>query len=136
MQLMKHEHHIIFDGVCNLCNGTVLFILKRDSKKRFMFTALQTHAGKEILSQSNIPPSNFSTVVYIKKGVTHLKSTAILNILKDLGWCWNLFYILIIIPPCIRDFIYDIIAKNRYNIFGRRESCMVPSAELRERFLL
>ena len=133
---MKHEHLILFDGVCNLCNSTVLFIIKRDRKKRFVFTPLQSPAGEKIISQVNLNQINQSTVVYVRKDVVYLKSTAILSILKDLGGGWNLFYILIIIPPCIRDLVYDIIAKYRYRVFGKRESCMVPTLEISERFLL
>lgn len=133
---MRKEQLVIFDGVCNLCNGTVQFIIKRDRKKRFSFTTLQSRIGQDILLQCGLPAANQSTIVYVKKGVPFFKSNAVLKILKDLGCCWNLFYILIVIPPFIRDFVYDILAKNRYKAFGKRESCMVPTSEMMERFLL
>lgn len=133
---MTKDHLVIFDGVCNLCNGTVQFIIKRDRKKKFSFTTYQSSAGQDILKQHGFPATDQSTVVYVKNGVPNFKSKAVLEILRDLGYGWNLLYILIVIPPFIRDFVYDIIAKNRYRVFGKRESCMVPTSEIMDRFLL
>jgi predicted DCC family thiol-disulfide oxidoreductase YuxK len=133
--IMMKDHLVIFDGVCNLCNSTVQFIIKRDRKKKFSFTTYQSGVGQDILKQQGFPATDQSTVVYVKNGVPCFKSKAVLEILRDLGCCWNLFYILIVIPPFIRDFVYDIIAKSRYWVFGKRESCMVPNPELMERFL-
>lgn len=87
------------------------------------------------MMQYGSPTIGQSTVVYVKKGVLRYKSMAVLEILRDLGCCWNLLYILIVIPPFMRDFIYSIIAKNRYRIFGKRESCMVPTPGIIDRFL-
>lgn len=133
---MTKDHLVIFDGVCNLCNGTVQFIIKRDRKKKFSFTTYQSSAGRDILNQHGFPATDQSTVVYVKNSVPCFKSKAVLEILRDLGCCWNFLHILIVIPPFIRDFVYDIIAKNRYKVFGKRESCMVPTSELMDRFLL
>lgn len=133
---MRKEQLVIFDGVCNLCNGTVQFIIKRDRKKKFSFTTYQSIIGQDILLQCGFPTTDQSTVVYVKKGIPYFKSKAVLKILRDLGCCWNLLYILNIIPSFIRDFVYDIIAKNRYRLFGKRESCMVPTSEMMDRFLL
>lgn len=133
---MTKDQLVIFDGVCNLCNGTVQFIIKRDRKKKFSFTTYQSIIGQDILKHYGFPATDQSTVVYVKKGIPYFKSKAVLEILRDLGCGWNLLYILIIIPPFIRDFVYDIIAKNRYWIFGKRESCMVPNSEILDRFLL
>ncbi|MFC2101719.1 thiol-disulfide oxidoreductase DCC family protein [Bacteroidota bacterium] len=126
---------IIFDGVCNLCNGTVQFIIKRDREKRFRFVPLQSLMGEEILSGLGLSATDLSTVVYVRNGIPYVKSTAVLRILKDLGWRWNLIYGLIVIPKCIRNGIYDIVARKRYRWFGRQESCMVPSEEILDRFL-
>ena len=126
---------VIFDGVCNLCNGTVQFLIRRDRGKRFLFATYQSEAGRNILQQHGFLPTEISTVVYVKNGIPYAQSRAILEIFRDLGCCWNLLYILIAIPPIIRDFIYRYIAKNRYNLFGRRESCMVPDSEIMDRFL-
>ena len=133
---MTKDQLIIFDGVCNLCNGTVQFIIKRDRKKKFLFTTYQSSAGQDILKQHGFPAIDQSTVVYLKNAVPYFKSKAVLEILRDLGFYWNLLYVLIVIPPFIRDVVYDIIAKNRYSIFGKRESCMVPTSEIVDRFLL
>jgi predicted DCC family thiol-disulfide oxidoreductase YuxK len=133
---MTKDRLIIFDGVCNLCNSTVQFIIKRDRKKKFSFATCQSGALHDIIKQHGLPATELSTVVYLKKGVPYFKSRAILEILRDLGNGWNLFYILIIIPPFIRNFVYDLIAKYRYRVFGRRESCMVTGSELKDRFLL
>ncbi len=132
---MTNDQLVIFDGVCNLCNSTVLFIIKRDRHKRFSFTPYQSSVAHNILQQYGLPATDQSTVVYVKNGVPCFKSKAVLEILRDLGCCWNLLYILIVIPPVIRDFAYDIIAKNRYGVFGKRESCMIPTSELMDRFL-
>ena len=132
---MLKDHLVIFDGVCNLCNGTVQFIIKRDRKKRFSFTTYQSKTGQDILIQNGVPVKDQSTVVYLKNGVLCFKSKAVLEILRDLGCCWNLLYILIVIPPFLRDFVYDIIARNRYKVFGKSESCMVPTLEQMDRFL-
>ena len=134
--MMRTDQFVIFDGVCNLCNGTVQFIIKRDREKRFSFTPFQSSIGQDVLKQFGLPANNQLTVVYVKKGVPYMKSKAVLKILRDLGCCWNLFYALIIIPSFIRDLVYDIIAKNRYGLFGKRESCMVPTPEIMDRFLL
>jgi predicted DCC family thiol-disulfide oxidoreductase YuxK len=133
--IMTNDHLVIFDGVCNLCNGTINFIIRRDRKKKFSFTTSQSGAGHDILKQHGLLSADQSTVVYVKNGVPYIKSKAVLNILKDLGYCWNFFYILIVVPPFIRDFMYGIIARNRYRVFGKRESCMVPDSELMDRFL-
>lgn len=126
---MSTDHLVVFDGVCNLCNGTVQFIIRHDKKKKFSFAVSQSDAGQKILEQVGFAAISQSSVVYVRQGVAHVKSKAVLLILKDLGCCWNFFYILIAVPPFVRDFIYDLIAKNRYRIFGRRESCMVPTRE-------
>ena len=121
---MKKDHLIVYDGVCNLCNGTVRFIVKRDKEKKFSFTTFQSGPAQETMMQNGVTDATGSTVVYLRKGVPFVKSRAVLEILKDLGSGWKLVYILIIIPPFIRDFVYNVIAKYRYRIFGRDESCM------------
>jgi predicted DCC family thiol-disulfide oxidoreductase YuxK len=133
---MAKTQLVIFDGLCNLCNGTVQFIIKRDRKKRFSFTTCQSGFAQDIIQHYGFPATDQSTVVYVKNGVPCFKSKAVLEILRDLGCCWNFLYILIIIPPFIRDFVYDIIAKNRYRVFGKRESCMIPNSEITDRFLV
>lgn len=130
----NNEKILLFDGVCNLCSNLVLFIIKKDPKSQFKFTALQSEMGKLLLKKYILESNNLNTVVYIKGENYFLKSTAILNIVKDLGGYWKLFYVFILIPKFLRDFIYDLIAKSRYRIFGKKESCMIPSPEINQRF--
>jgi predicted DCC family thiol-disulfide oxidoreductase YuxK len=126
---------LLFDGVCNLCNGTVQFILKRDTKKRFKFASLQSEKGQALLKEMGLPTENFDSVVYIRAGKVLQKSSAGLYILRDLGGIWAAFFPLIIFPRFIRDAVYNLLARNRYRWFGRQESCMMPTPELKERFL-
>lgn len=126
---------LYFDGVCNLCNGVVKFIIKRDKKAKFKFSSLQSISGQAILKQHNLSLVNLESFILIKDNKFYNKSSAGLMVLKELGGGWKLLYAFIIIPKPIRDFIYDIIAKRRYKIFGKQDTCMVPTPELKERFL-
>lgn len=132
---LENKSIILFDGVCNLCNNSVQFIIKRDKKKRFFYASLQSDAVQSILLQFELKNSDFDSIILIDKGKVYQKSTAILKIIKHLNSAWELSYIFIIVPKFIRDFIYSIIAKNRYKWFGKREKCMIPTKELEMRFL-
>lgn len=129
------SHILLFDGVCNLCNGIVQFTIKRDKKKKFKFASLQSPSGQSLLNQFNLPANNFDSFVYINGDNYFLKSSAALHVLKELGGSWKAFYAFMIIPKCIRDLFYDIIAKTRYKIFGKRSTCMVPTPDINQRFL-
>jgi len=133
---MKEKPIIIFDGVCNLCNSAVDFVLKRDQKKVFIFLPNQVMAGKKILEKYGIKDLKVKSVYLIEDKKIYQKSTAILRILKRLSFPWNIGYVFIVIPRPIRDFIYNIIAKNRYQWFGKRDVCRVLSDEEKARFLL
>jgi len=126
---------LLFDGICNLCNGTVLFLIKRDPKGKLKFAALQSESGQEFLHKFGLSNSHFDSFVLIKGDRYFLKSTAGLQVLREFGGIWKLFYYLIIIPRPLRDFIYNGIAKSRYRVFGKRENCMLPSPEIEQRFL-
>jgi predicted DCC family thiol-disulfide oxidoreductase YuxK len=126
---------LLFDGICILCNGMVKFLLKRDKKSKFKFAALQSVSGQELLKQHNLPMDQFDSFVYIYNNRVYLKSSAVLHVLKDLGGIWKLFYAFIIIPRPIRDFGYDIVAKTRYRIFGKRDTCVIPTDDINQRFL-
>jgi len=126
---------ILFDGVCNLCNGFVQFIIPRDPHGRFRFCSLQSETAKAMLSETNVDPSALSTVVLFEEHHVYTESTAILLIARRLGGPWVLMYALIIIPPLIRNAMYRWVARNRYRIFGKRNECMVPSAQWQDRFL-
>ena len=126
---------LLFDGVCNLCNSTVRLIIKRDPQARFKFAPLQSNQGQLLLKEFGFPADQLNFIIYIRGGKCFIKSTALLQILKDLGGMWKLYYGFIVIPKFIRDFFYNIIAKRRYHLFGRQENCMVPTPDIKQRFL-
>lgn len=126
---------LLFDGVCNLCNGAVQFIIARDKKAVFKFAALQSEAGQSLLRKYNLPVKDFESFVLINNDTAYTESTAALTVAKLLGGVWKLAYVLIVIPKFIRDFFYRLVANSRYKIFGRQESCMLPTPELKSRFL-
>jgi predicted DCC family thiol-disulfide oxidoreductase YuxK len=131
---MKHKI-ILFDGVCNLCNGFVQFIIKRDHNAIFKFAALQSDFGQAFLKSKNLNPLELKSVILIDDETVYTQSNAALRILKHLDGAWKLGYTLIIVPPFIRNSLYKIIAKYRYKWFGKKNQCMVPTAELSARFL-
>jgi predicted DCC family thiol-disulfide oxidoreductase YuxK len=126
---------ILFDGVCNFCNAAINFVLKQDKKGIFRFAPLQSEAGQELLKQYNLSTRDFDSFVLIDEGKVYKKSTASLRVMNKLPWYWKEAQILRIVPAFLRDAIYDFIAKNRYKWFGRKEQCMVPTPEMRSRFL-
>ncbi|MGE8207168.1 thiol-disulfide oxidoreductase DCC family protein [Heyndrickxia sp. NPDC080065] len=125
---------ILFDGVCNFCNSSVQFIIKRDPAGCFKFASLQSEIGKKLLREHGIH-DEIDSFVLIEDNTYYIKSSAALRMCKNLQGLWRLLYLFLIIPPPIRDFFYDLIAKNRYKWFGIRESCMLPTKEERDRFL-
>jgi predicted DCC family thiol-disulfide oxidoreductase YuxK len=132
---MENNTLILFDGVCNFCNSSINFIIKRDKKNYFKFSPHQSEYSKNILLLNNLKSENFESIILYENNKLYQKSTAALRIAKHLSGLWKLSYVFIIIPPFIRNFAYDIIAKNRYKWFGKREECMIPDAKMREKFL-
>ena len=133
---MENSYSIIlFDGVCNLCDGVVQFVLKKDKKNRFRFAALQSERGTALLKQFGLSTTDYNSFVLIESGHVYQKSTAALHVLKGLGGVWVLLYGFIIFPRPIRDYIYDWVARNRYQFFGKKDECMLPTPEIRARFL-
>ncbi|WP_078556044.1 thiol-disulfide oxidoreductase DCC family protein [Bacillus alkalicellulosilyticus] len=131
-----NEHQIVlFDGVCNMCNSLVTFLIKRDPEGMFQYAALQSDAGQKLLQQYGLPTNDFGSFILIKKGKFYTKSSAALHVLKELKGAWKLLYPLIIVPRPIRDFVYSLIAHNRYRLFGKKQECMIPTPELKKRFL-
>ena len=126
---------ILFDGVCNLCNSSVQFIIKRDKKEQFLFASLQSDYAKEQLPDEFSDGKALQSIVLKEKDEIKTKSTAALTIAKHLSGVWPILYAFIIIPKFIRDWVYDIIAKNRYKWFGKKDQCMIPSPELKSRFI-
>ena len=125
---------ILFDGECNFCDASVQFILKRDRNAVFQFTSLQGDVGQGLLAQFGVP-ADLTTLVLIEGEHAYTKSTAALKIAKQLDGLWKLGYIAIVIPKPLSDSVYSYIAKNRYKWFGKKEACMLPTAEQRNRFL-
>jgi len=126
---------ILFDGVCNLCNGTVQFILKRDKKKQFRFASLQGKFGQDILNKFGLPGGNPNSFILQEGEKIYTHSTGALRVFRHLGGIWKLLYAFIIVPRFIRDGVYNYIAANRYKWFGKKESCYIPSPALKNRFL-
>lgn len=126
---------ILFDGVCNLCNSSVQFIIRNDPKHHFRFASLQSNLGQSILKQFNLPTNELSSFILLDKGKISVKSTGALKVVKQLSGAWPLLYIFIIIPAFIRDAVYEFIGRNRYKWFGKKEICWLPSPEIRALFL-
>jgi predicted DCC family thiol-disulfide oxidoreductase YuxK len=131
------ETIVLFDGVCNLCNGTVQFIIRRDPQGRFRFASQQSEAGRELLRKHGLLEVGgvAQSIVVLEGERVYLESDAALRILYRLGGAWRLAHALWIVPRPLRDWIYRLVARNRYRLFGRREQCMIPTPELRQRFL-
>lgn len=132
----KHNSLILFDGVCNLCNNSVQFVIKHDKKNKFLFTALQGETAKAILKEFKIDSSKIDSIILYEpeKGVS-LKSTAALKIASKLEFPINLLVVFLIVPGFIRNWVYNYIAKNRYKWYGKQDNCMIPTPELKEKFL-
>jgi predicted DCC family thiol-disulfide oxidoreductase YuxK len=126
---------ILFDGVCNLCNASIDFILKRDKKNKFLVGALQEEAGKKLLSKFEVNPEYLDSLVLIEDDQIYFRSTAALKIAKNLSDFWPLFHGFIFLPSGIRDGIYDWIGRNRYRWFGKKNTCRLPTPEERAKFL-
>ncbi len=135
----KLEHNkqlILFDGVCNLCNSSVQFVIKRDKKDKFRYAALQSEIGQEIIEKFKIDTSKTDSIILYSnnKGISY-KSTAALKIASKLGFPTNILSLFLIIPAIIRNVVYDYIAKNRYKWYGKKDHCMIPTPELKSKFL-
>ena len=131
----ENEKVILFDGLCNLCNGAVTFIIKRDPGDAFRFAALQSDIGQKLLTGHRIDSTKVDSIVLIDGDRHYIKSSAALNIARHLSGGYPLLYGFMVLPRFIRDRIYDLIANNRYKWFGKRDSCMVPTPQLQAKFL-
>ncbi len=126
---------ILFDGVCNLCNGAVQFVIKHDAKKQFRFASLQSEFGQKVLSENGFDTESLKSFILIEDNKIHTKSTAALRVAKKLNAGWPLLYGFIIVPPFIRNGVYNFIAKNRYKWFGKQDACWIPTPDLKSRFI-
>lgn len=126
---------LFFDGVCNLCNGYVQFVIDRDPEGRFRFASLQSKAGEQVLRDLQMSEEDLKTVILFKNGRYYTHSDVALEMARDMGGFWSLGYGLKVIPKFIRDSVYNLIAANRYRWFGKEESCRMPDPDLQSRFL-
>ena len=125
----------LFDGVCNLCNTSVLFVIKRDTKDQFRFAALQSEIGQSLAKKHQLDTTQVDSIVLIMKDKVFIKSSAALNISRYLKGAYPLLFLFIIIPSFIRNWVYDYVAKNRYRWYGKKDQCMIPTKELKSKFL-
>ena len=132
---MEESPVILFDGVCNLCNGFVQYVIKHDRRGLFKFASLQSQPGQELLRKFSLPASNFNSFVVVKDGKAFTKSDAALLVAKHLDGPVRLLYGLKIVPSVIRNSVYNFIANNRYKWFGKKDSCMIPQQSIQSRFL-
>lgn len=126
---------ILFDGVCNLCHASVQFVIRRDPNKRFRFGTLQSEQGRQLLASYGLSAVGLTSIVLIDGGRAYMKSGAALRIAKRLDGLWPLLFACVIIPPVIRDALYDFVGNRRYRWFGTMDECWVPTEDLRDRFL-
>ncbi|MDQ8006668.1 MAG: DCC1-like thiol-disulfide oxidoreductase family protein [Pedobacter sp.] len=132
---MPENSVIFFDGICNLCNGAVQFVIERDRQNYFKFAALQSEFAKNALSNAELKVKHGDSFVLLENGKVYEQSTAALKVARKLSGLWPLLYGFIVVPPFIRNAIYKFIARNRYKWFGKQESCWVPTPELKSKFL-
>ncbi|RTY93627.1 thiol-disulfide oxidoreductase DCC family protein [Flavobacterium sp. GT3R68] len=134
--LPKDKKIILFDGVCNLCNSMVQFVIKNDQKDIFRYVALQSDLGQEILKHIGIDQRNIDSIVLYQPGIAYYyKSTAAIEIARQLGGAFNLLTLFRVIPVFLRNPIYDYIARNRYKWYGKKDNCIIPTPELQSKFL-
>ena len=126
---------LLFDGVCNLCSGSVLFVLDRNGKENVSFASLQSEFGAQALKDANLPAGYTSSLVLLENDKVYVKSDAALQLTKHLNGLWKAGSVLLIIPKFIRNPVYDWVAKNRYKWFGEKEVCWIPEPKLKKRFL-
>ena len=136
MNLPKNKKIILFDGVCNLCDNAIQYVIKHDKEDVFRFVPLQSDLGKEILNYLKIDTSKMDSIILYEPGIAYFyKSDAALEILDDLGSFLNWSFIFKIIPSSLRNPIYDYVARNRYKWYGKKDACLIPTPELKAKFL-
>jgi len=136
IQLPNHKQLILFDGVCNLCNSSINYVIKHDKENVFMFAPLQSQTGEEIIKKFNLDTSiTDSILLYSQEKGLKIKSTAAIVIASKLGFPRNILSLFLIIPAFIRNWVYDYVANNRYKWYGKKDACMIPTPELKAKFL-
>ena len=134
-QIPQNNPIILFDGVCNLCSGIVMFTIKRDRQGIFKFTPLQSDVGQSLLNQFNLPMDSYQSFILVEGDRYYQKSTAALRVVRRMNGLCSILYVFIVLPRPIRDLIYDLIVKNRYKWFGKKEKCLIPAPGIKSRFL-
>ena len=134
-EIRKTHSILMFDGLCNLCNSSVQFVIKRDLKKKIVFSSLQSEIAQDFLSTQNDSLKNCDSVILIDKNNIYTKSSAAIKVSQSLKGLWFMMSIFIILPKPIRDYVYDVIASRRYRWFGKRTNCYIPTKEEQELFL-
>jgi predicted DCC family thiol-disulfide oxidoreductase YuxK len=135
-ELPQNKKIVFFDGICNLCDASIQFIIKYDKNDVFRFVSIQSELGKMIISHIGIDISKIDSIIlYIPNKAYFTKANAVLTIIKDLDSFLSIFYFLKIVPNYIKNTMYDFVAKNRYKWYGKKEYCLIPSTELKSKFL-
>jgi predicted DCC family thiol-disulfide oxidoreductase YuxK len=129
------ESIVLFDGVCVFCNGSVNLIIRNDPKGRFKFCPVQSEKGQALLQAHGLPLDYLASLVLVENGKAYTHSTGSLRIARRMRGLWPLFYVFMLVPRVVRDFVYRLVADNRYKLFGRHDACMMPTPEVRARFL-
>ena len=132
---MKAEPVILFDGICNLCNGVVKLVIRQDKKAYYKLAALQSHAGQELLKNHKLPQKDFETFLLIENGKVYQQSDAALRVAKQFSWYWQWVQTLWLVPRPLRNAVYRFIARRRYRWFGKKDTCMIPTPDIQQRFL-
>jgi predicted DCC family thiol-disulfide oxidoreductase YuxK len=126
---------VLFDGLCNLCSGSVQFIIKRDPDQRFQFASLQSEFGQKALIRLGLDVNKLHSIVVLSEGKVYHRSDAALQIARNLGGLWPIFYIFKFLPRFFRDWLYNIVARYRYKLFGKKDECWIPTPQLSDRFI-
>lgn len=135
MELPKDKKIILFDGVCNLCNSSIIFVIKHDPKDLFRFAPLQSDLGQALIKKHNIDSTQVDSIILVDQEKAYIKSSAALRIARHLSGAYSLLSIFLIFPAFLRNVVYDYIARNRYKWYGKKDSCMIPTPELKAKFL-
>jgi predicted DCC family thiol-disulfide oxidoreductase YuxK len=136
MNFPENTAVILFDGICNLCNASVNLVIKHDRKDHFRFAPLQSQEGIALLKKFNVDQQEKETVVLIENNQAYTRSSAALRIAKKMSGLYPLLFGFIIVPPFLRNAVYDLIARKRYKWFGKKESCMIPTKEIKQKFIV
>ncbi|MBL4849199.1 MAG: thiol-disulfide oxidoreductase DCC family protein [Planctomycetes bacterium] len=126
---------VVFDGVCEVCSRWVQFVIAHDPDSRLRLASLQSDAGQALLAQAGLSPDEYDTMIFVEGRQLYFKSTAALRVLYHFGGIWRLLSFARVIPAFLRNFAYDRLAKNRYSLFGKKETCLMPTPEIKARFL-